>query len=77
MNDVRRKALRKIIDTLEGIQCELDELRTDECDCRDNIPENMQNSERYDRINEAADALDYACDNIEELIDNINGAIEA
>lgn len=43
---------------------------------RDNIPENMQESERYEKADEACDNLSSAVDSLEEAISSIEAAIE-
>ena len=43
---------------------------------RDNIPENMQESERYEKADEACDNLSSAVDSLEEVISSIEAAIE-
>ena len=48
MNKIRRKNLQAIIDQLEELKCSLEDLQAEE-EYRDNIPENMQESERYEK----------------------------
>jgi hypothetical protein len=76
MNNQRRKVLRSIIERILEIQIELEPIRDDEEKCRDNIPENLHDSEQYDRIDNSARALDDACYAFEEIIENIAYAIE-
>lgn len=47
MNKIRRKNLQAIIDQLEELKGGLEDLQAEEEEYRDNIPENMQESERY------------------------------
>ena len=47
MNKIRRKNLQAIIDRLEELKGSLEDLQAEEEEYRDNIPENMQESERY------------------------------
>lgn len=49
MNNARRKQIKNIINKLSDIKNEIDDLAIDEEDCLDNIPENMQDSERYEK----------------------------
>ena len=42
---------------------------------RDNIPENMQGSERYEQAESACDSLSEAVDSISAAIDSINEAM--
>ena len=53
MNRERRKNLRGIADQLEELKASLEELQSEEEEYRDNIPENMQGSERYEAAEEA------------------------
>ena len=48
MNKIRRKNLQAIIDRLEELKGSLEDLQAEEEEYRDNIPENMQESERYE-----------------------------
>lgn len=49
MNKIRRKNLQSIIDQLEELKGSLEDLQSEEEEYRDNIPENMQGSERYEK----------------------------
>lgn len=69
MNKIRRKNLQAIIDQLEELKGSLEDLQAEEEEYRDNIPENMQESERYEKADEAVD-------NLEEVISSIKAAIE-
>lgn len=53
MNRQRRKALQDIIDQLETLRIQLETLLAEEEDYRDNFPENLQNSERYERTRQS------------------------
>lgn len=53
MNRERRKNLQSIADQLEELKSSLEDLQSEEEDYRDNIPENLQGSERYERADEA------------------------
>jgi hypothetical protein len=75
MNKIRRKNLQAIIDQLEELKGSLEDLQTEE-EYRDNIPENMQESERYEKADEACDNLSSAVDSLEEAISSIEAAIE-
>ena len=71
MNKIRRKNLQSIIDQLEELKGSLEDLQAEEEEYRDNIPENMQESERYEKAD-----LSAAVDNLEEVISSIEAAIE-
>lgn len=76
MNVKRRKELQKISGLLSEAYARLEEIKNEENECFDNIPENLQGSERYERAEEIVGLLDEAFDNIEEAIRNIDEAIE-
>ena len=54
----------------------LEDLQAEEEEYRDSIPENMQESERYEKADEACDNLSSAVDSLEEAISSIEAAIE-
>ena len=77
MNKERRKALKEIIETLESIKdIDLSTLLAEEEEYRDNIPENLQCSEKYDASTNSRDSLDQAIGSIEDAICFIQEAIE-
>ncbi|WP_368273961.1 hypothetical protein [Intestinimonas butyriciproducens] len=76
MNKIRRKNLQSIIDQLEELKGSLENLQVEEEEYRDNIPENTQESERYEKADASCDNLSGAVDNLEEVISSIETAIE-
>lgn len=74
MNKQRRKTLNELYDKLAELRDLLEEVKCEEDDYRDNIPENLQNSERYEKAEEACDNLDYALSSLEEALDYIESA---
>lgn len=60
MNKLRRKALNELKDQLENIMLQLEDIQSEKEDYRDNMPENLQGSERYDRADEAASNIEDA-----------------
>lgn len=76
MNKIRRKNLQTIIDRLKDIKADLEEITYEEEEYRDNIPENLQSSEKYERADEACDNLNDAADTLNEVIDSITTAME-
>ena len=76
MNKIRRKNLQAIIDRLEKLKGSLEDIQAEEEEYRDNIPENMQESERYEKADDACDNLSSAVDSLEEAISSIEAAIE-
>lgn len=76
MNRERRKALQAIVDQLETPQMQLEEIQTEEEEYRDNIPENFQGGERYERTEEICESLSDAVSSLEDATSSIEEAIE-
>lgn len=78
MNKARRKELLKVIrelnmvkdkDDLYSIINELDSIKDDEQDYYDNIPENLQYSQRAEDSEQAIDNMEEALDLLNEIYD--------
>ena len=76
MNNLRRKELQKVVDQIEGAYWGLETLRDEEEVYRDNIPENLQNSQNYEKSKNAVSNLDDALGNLSDAMDFIMSAIE-
>lgn len=76
MNKPRRKALNEIYDQLQTLKDELEAINEEEIEYRDNIPENMQGGERYEKAENACDNLDSALCSIQDALDYIESATE-
>lgn len=57
---------------MESIQSDLESILNDEQDYLDNIPENLQGSERYEVAEAAVDNLETAMSAIEDIISNVD-----
>lgn len=77
MNNDRRARLQKIADQLEDLRTQLEEIKGEEQDAYDNLPESFQNGERGEKMQTAIDALDNCDSDIETVVSAINEAIEA
>lgn len=75
MNNVRRKELRSIIKEIETVKTRLDSVLSDEQDAFDNLPEGLQCSMRGEDIEEAIDAMESACDSLDEVIDGLSDLV--
>lgn len=53
-----------------------EEARDEEQDCLDNMPENLEGSYRYEKMDNAVDKLEDALASIEEARDSLTGAAE-
>lgn len=76
MNKLRRKALDALIERIDDIYSELEALADEERDYRDNMPENLQNSERYETADNAVSSLEDALDNLDSAKSSIEEAID-
>lgn len=76
MNKARRKTLQELYDIITEAKDNLDAVRGEEEEYKDNIPENLQGSERYERAESAVDALESAVSSLEEALDYIEEAQE-
>lgn len=79
MNKIRRNEIQEIITKLQDVVYEL-EIQKEQIDClkceeeeyHDNIPENLQGSQRAYDSEEVMDYLDSALSEIENTIDSLN-----
>lgn len=76
MNKERRKNIQGIADQLEELKANLELIQEEEEEYRDNIPENLQGSERYEKAEEACDALSEAVDNLDDIIASLGELAE-
>lgn len=76
MNKQRRKTINEIYEKIAALRDLLEEVKGEEEEYRDNMPENLQNSERYYVAEEACDNLDSAISSLEEALDYIESAAE-
>lgn len=74
MNKQRRKTLNEIYKKVAELRDWLEEVKDEEENYRDNIPENLQNSDRYGIAEEACDNLDSAISSLDEALDYIESA---
>ena len=76
MNKVRRASLQKLFDRLTEIQEEIESIRDEEDESRENMPENLQNSERYEQSETASANMDEAIEYISSACDSLESAME-
>lgn len=75
MNAERRKALTLLQGEMMDIVERLNQLKDEEQDYKDNMPENMQSGEKGDKADTAISELETAIENIESASANIDEAI--
>lgn len=71
MNADRRSRVIKAKQLLEEAKDILEEALNEEDEYRDNIPENLQNSERYEQSETYSDAMDSAINEISSAIESL------
>ena len=76
MNNTRRKKLRELIEKTEGIKQEIEELRTEEEEYYNNMPEAFQDGEKGDRAQTVIEYLDEAMTAAGDVIENLTSAAE-
>ena len=75
MNKARKNKLKAIMDELETLYARLDDIRGLEEDAMMNVPESLQETDRYEEMEEAFDNLDNACSSLEDALDSIKEVI--
>ena len=76
MNKQRRKEISDLIERFESLCGDVESILEEEEEYRDNIPENLQGSERYERAEEACDNISSALDSLDEVIEYLGNALE-
>lgn len=76
MNKEKRSELNTAIELLCRVLDSVSKIRDKEQDCLDNMPENLEGSEKYSTIESAVESLDDAIEKIEEAIEHIGDAIK-
>ena len=76
MNKARRKNIQDVVGQLEDLKSALEDVLHEEEEYRDNIPENLQGSERYEKADEACDTLSGAVDGLEDIITSLGELAE-
>jgi hypothetical protein len=72
MNKQRKTELDSVENALESLLTIIQNIKEDEEEYVNNVPENLQGSEKYSQAEESIPYLEDACSNIEEAISNIN-----
>lgn len=75
MNKQRRQEIEAIIKHLDDIKDRIETVKDDERESFENMPEPLQQSERGEQIDEAANALEQAYDEMDGIIDYLNEAM--
>jgi len=76
MNKTQRNQIEKWIDSLNEIKEGVESMQEDEQDKLDNMPENLQESERGEQMQNGIEDLEAAASSLEESIDFLMSATE-
>ena len=76
MDDKRREKLRNVLRILTSAADIVDSVCDKEQDCVDNYPENLQGTERFERMEDAVDNLNDALEKIDDAKLAIESAIK-
>lgn len=71
MNNIRRKEIRKVKETLENLLNDIDMLKLEEEEAYDNMPESLQESDRGGEMLENIEYLDEAYSAVDEAIETL------
>lgn len=78
MNAIRRKKLQAIIEAIEELkfqmeeqQTDLEEIKDEETECFENLPESLYGSEKYERAETASNSLEEAYDILSDLVSQL------
>jgi predicted nucleic acid-binding Zn-ribbon protein len=76
LNKIRRNEVNNLITQLEEVKEHIEQVASDEQDYMDGMPENLQESEKYTKAEEAVSYLEEAAGSIEDAIERLGSAIE-
>ena len=75
MNNEQRKQLAANVETLNNVQIEIQDIRDEQEESLNNLPEGFQNGDRGGALQNAMDELDVANDMIENALEAIANAV--
>lgn len=75
MNKYRRRILTRVTENLENIKCTVEEVKDEEEQSYENLPESLMCSEKGSSMMDNVEYLNDAVSNIDDAINNINDAI--
>ena len=84
MNDIRRRALAKVKKDmnsarvyLEDRQSTVSDIMSEEDDARDNMPEGLIGSEKYEKSENASEKLQECIDSLDEVLSMLDDIMDA
>lgn len=76
MNKTRRAKLNAVINALAALKSDVELLQEEEQEAFDNLPESIQETDRGEAIQDAADSMSDAADLIDEAMEALEIAME-
>ena len=76
MNKTRRTAIEKIRDKLMDLLEEIEQVKDQEQEAFDNMPEGLQSSERGEAMESAISSLEEAYDSVDSAVCSLEEAME-
>lgn len=71
MNAKDRKKVSEWIDTLIDMKAEIENMQEDQQEKYDNLPEGLQDSEKGEALEEAANTLEEVSDSVDSAIESL------
>lgn len=75
MNKIRRKAIEDLVTKMSALKGELEKIQDEEQDVFDNMPENLQSSEKGMNSEEAIDLMGETVESMENAISSLEEII--
>ena len=76
MNSAQKKRVAELADQLSAIMDEIEQIKNDEEEKYDNLPESFQDGEQGERIQEGIDTLDDAYSYMYDALDSLREVCE-
>ena len=76
MNNNRRKRIQKVFDSIMDLRSQIEEIRDEEQEAFDNMPESFQEGEKGEMSQNAIDNLDSALSDMDSLEDSLQEAMQ-
>lgn len=75
MNKERRKQINELCNKLRDLSEDLNCILSDEQDCFDSMPENLQGSEKGCASEEAIESLEEASEQLDDVIESLENIV--
>lgn len=72
MNKARREEIKKVVDYIESAYMILDEIKDEEEEAFNNLPDGIAESERGEMMEENVDTMDDCINNLWDIVDVLN-----